>query len=68
MSKGSNLNFETGGRRRGRERQLFERCVCMYVYYSESGSGRCHGTTYEKAVSGGEREKGGHVLRDTVYV
>ena len=30
----------------------------MYVYYCR---------TYEKAVSGGgEREKGGHVLRDTV--
>ena len=30
---------------------------CMYVYYCR---------TYEKAVSGGgEREKGGHVLRDT---
>ena len=29
---------------------------CMYVYYYR---------TYEKAVSGGgEREKGGHVLRD----
>ena len=36
-------------------------CVCVsvgaYVYYCR---------TYEKAVSGGgEREKGGHVLRDT---
>ena len=30
----------------------------MYVYYCR---------TYEKAVSGGgEREKGGHVLRDTI--
>ena len=33
------------------------RALSMYVYYYR---------TYEKAVSGGgEREKGGHVLRDT---
>ena len=47
-----------GGRREGNQgRGKTVVYIYIYVYYCR---------TYEKAVSGGgEREKGGHVLRDT---
>jgi len=58
FSFGENDNTgPTGPRQTSPLFSLTHTTICMYVYFCR---------TYERAVSGkGEREKGGHVLRDT---